>query len=320
MWSHDALWKGLLQVYFADFLELAVPEVAKELRPAKHRILEQESFADLPKGKKALLDLLAEVSSAQGSGGLVLVHTEVEHRFGQPMDSRMERYFFHLRLKYDRPIVPIVLFLKGGQARLAQRHVEHHAAGSLVNRFSYWAVGLSSWRAEDLVNRGPLGLALATCARGDRLPKDEQRFLCMQALLDTKANPAQQELLITAIETYLELNREQTMKYAERVARSQRHVEMQKMELTWAGKLHLKGRKEGLELGRQQGVELGRREGLETSRRMLGMILSQRFGERGGPLADRLGDINDPATLEKVSQRALADASFGEIERLLGDG
>ena len=84
------------------------------------------------------------------------------------------------------------------------------------------------------------------------------------------------------------------------------------MELTWAGKLHLKGRKEGL--------ELGRREGLETSRRMLGMILSQRFGERGTSLVDRLGDINDPATLEKVSQRALADASFGEIERLLGDG
>lgn len=319
MWSHDALWKGLLQAYFADFLELAVPEVAKELQPAKHRILEQESFADLPKGRKALVDLLAEVSSAH-ERGLVLVHAEVEHRFGQAMDDRMERYFFHLRLKYRQPIVPIVLFLKGGQAKLAQRHVEHHAAGCLVNRFSYWAVGLSAWRAEELLDRGALGLALATCARADRLPKDEQRYLCMQALLDTKANPAQQQLLITAIETYLELNQEQAMKYAERVARSQRQVEMQKMELTWAGKLHSKGRKEGLELGRRQGVELGRREGLETSRRMLGMILSQRFGEQGSSLIERLGSIDEPATLEKVSRRALADAPLREIERLLGGG
>lgn len=121
------------------------------------------------------------------------------------------------------------------------------------------------------------------------------------------------------------------------------------MELTWAGKLHERGRKEGAELGRKEGlllgrkegaelgrkeglllgrqegadlgrkegVELGRQKGLATSRRMLQLILEQRFGKTKHELAGRLGRIDDLALLESISRRALADAPWDEIEKLM---
>ena len=157
-----------------------------------------------------------------------MVHIEVERDLGATMDRRMEHYFFHLRLKYEEGIIPIVLFLRGGQAGSTQRHVFHRVAGQQINHFTYWSLGLSQWQARPLLKQGPLAIALAACARGDRLPKDEQKFLCMQALLESDVDEAQEQLLVTAIETYLNLNEPQKMKYAERVSQSPRKTELQK--------------------------------------------------------------------------------------------
>ena len=218
MYSHDALWKGLLQVYFQDFLELVVPDIAGTLKLEEREFLEKESFIDLPKGRKALVDLLARVPSIEDRAKLVLVHVEVERAFAEAMDRRMPRYYFHLRLKHDDPIVPIVLFLRGGEAGITRRHVEHRVGGHVVYRFSYWAIGLSAWQAEPLLERGALGVALASCTRGDRLPEDQLKLICMEALLDTriktKLDGAQEQLLLTAIETYLPLNEDQFQAHA----------------------------------------------------------------------------------------------------------
>ena len=323
MYSHDALWKGLIQAFFPDFMQLVVPKLADQLKLEECQFLEKEVFADLPKGRKVMPDLLAEVPSLDGPKQLVLVHTEVELQFGRDMDLRMARYFFHLSLKYELPIVPIVLFLRGGQPGINVRSVEHRIGGFTVNRFSYWSLGVSKTEARSWLSRGALGVALATCARGDRLSKDEQKFLCMEALLGAGVDEAQEQLLVAAIETYLALNEEQKMKYAERVKASPYQKEMQQVELTWAGKLHERGRREGLELGRRQGVEVGRQQGvelgrLEESRRMLRLILTQRFGSSAKQLESRLGRLDDRSRLEEIGRQALADASLEEIERLLG--
>lgn len=325
MHHHDALWKGLLQTFFTDFLELAVPDIAARLLTAERQFLEQEAFTDLPEGHQALLDLVAEVPARDGPDELVLIHVEVERDFGSAMDRRMWRYFAHLSLKYERPIVPIVLFLRGGQPGITRRPVEHRVGEALVNRFTYWSCGLSAWEARFLLARPPLGVALAACARGDRLPRYEQKYLCMKSILENcrQVNEAEKQLLITAIETYLALNEEQEMKYAERVSESAYRVEMKEMELTWAGKLHergvLEGRKEGVELGRKQGVELGRKQGIELGRRLLVSLLGQRFGALPKSLIRLIDGLEDPAAIEAASQQALRAASLEEVEKTLSD-
>jgi len=337
MHYHDALWKGLLQAFFPDFLQLTVPEIAAELRLEEGRFLEKESLFEPPDGQLALADLVAEVPAGDGAEKLILVHVEVERSFGRGMDLRMWRYFAHLCLKYSRPIIPIVLFLRGGKAGVTRRQVDIEFSGFVINRFTYWALGLSASKARDLLEQPPLGVALAACARGDRLARHEQKYLCMEAILDSTVSKTEQRLLVTAVETYLELNEEQKMKYAERVARSSRSAEVTRMELTWAGKLHQKGmelgrregvelgkregvelgRREGVELGRREGVELGRREGVELGRRMLLKLAEQRFGQLPSSFIGRIARLEDPARLDRLSDQVLSVGSLADLEDLV---
>ncbi|MEO1366020.1 MAG: hypothetical protein AAFX50_02500, partial [Acidobacteriota bacterium] len=256
MQRHDGLWKELLRAFFPEFLELTVPEVAAALEVETPRFLEQESFTDLHDGSHVRMDLVVEVqrrgrpSGAGRPDRLVIVHIEVERDFGAAMDRRIFRYFAHLKLKLDLPIVPIVLFLRGGPAGVERRHYREAVGDFEVLDFSYGALGLSRAAAEEFRGTSPLGAALAACTRGDGLPRHERKFRCTEAILDADVNAAQQMLLINAIETYLELDTHEALKYKDRIQRSPRKKEVLKMEMTWADRLRETGRREGVAIGR----------------------------------------------------------------------
>ncbi|MEO1365986.1 MAG: DUF4351 domain-containing protein [Acidobacteriota bacterium] len=330
--QHDALWKSLLQAYFPDFLEAVAPEVANQLILEERTFLDQEAFVDLPDGHKALLDLLAKVPSREGPERVVLIHVEVERTFRRAMDRRMWRYFAHLSLKYDEPVLPIVLFLRGGEGGVTRRHVHRRIGEAQVNRFSYWSFGLSGARVDDLLRHGPLGVALASCVRRD-LPPDELKLRCLEALLESSPNDAESQLLMDAVSTYITLDRSQEINYANRVEVSPNRKEIRAMELTWAGKLEKKfekkfreigrreglelGKKQGVELGKKQGVELGKEQGLKLARSVFLKILAQRFGELPLPLVDRVDAI--PAKrLEALTDAALTAPTLADVEALLG--
>ncbi|MEO1086932.1 MAG: hypothetical protein AAFY88_22075, partial [Acidobacteriota bacterium] len=320
------------QAFFPDFLRAVAPEVADQLIPEQRTFLEQEAFADLPDGHKALLDLLARVPAREGPERVVLVHVEVEKAFRRAMDRRMWRYFAHLSLKYDTPILPIVLFLRGGDGGVTRRHVRHRFAGAQVNHFSYWSFGLSRARVDDLLHHGPLGVALASCVRRD-LPPDELKLRCLEALLESSVNDAESQLLLDAVNTYIALNKDQEIKYANRVKTSPKRTEIRAMELTWAGKLEKKyrdigrreglqqgvelGKKQGVELGKKQGVELGKRQGVELARSVFLKILAQRFGEFPVAIVDRVDAIRTPERLETLTDAALTASTLAEVEELL---
>ncbi|MEO1085252.1 MAG: hypothetical protein AAFY88_13515 [Acidobacteriota bacterium] len=321
MYRHDTLWKGLLQAFFPDFLTVVAPEVADHLDMSSPTFLEQETFTDPPEGEKALLDLLAKVPSREGPVQVVLIHVEVEREFRRTMDLRMWRYFAHLSLKYPHAILPIVLFLRGGEGGVGRRQVQHRVGDAIVNAFSYWTLGLSRSTVDAMLDFGPLGVALASCVRQD-LPKDEQKFRCVSALASSDVDPAQRHLLLTAVNTYLSLNKDEKMKYAERVAESVSQPEIRKMELTWAGKLEQKHRRKYTKLGRQEGVELGRQEGVEAGRcavgrRLLLKIVATRFGQPSATFADQVHDLDDPDRLELLCDRALVAPELAEVEALL---
>jgi len=154
-----------------------------------------------------------------------------------------------------------------------------------------------------------LGVALATCARKDRLPREEQRYLCMEAMLKSGVDSAVEQLLLTSIETYLKLNEEEKMKYAERMSTSPYRAELREKELTWAGELHEKGRRRGRQEGRQ--------EGLRVAQRLLMNIVTRRFGEPPADLAKTIQRLEDPVRLEALSDRALTAADLEEFEASL---
>lgn len=310
MQKHDGLWKELLRTFFSEFLELVVPQIVVTLETEKRRFLEQEAFTDFKDGSHARMDLVAEVPARGQPGRLVVVHIEVQRDFGVSMDKRVFRYFAHLKLKFDLPVVPIVLFLRGGPAGLETRHYKEVIEGFTVNHFSYCAVGLSRAGVNDFLTTSALGPALASCTRGDDLPPYERKFRCVEAILDARVDDAQQVLLLNAVETYLRLTENQQVKYNHRVSKSSKREEVVRMEMTWADRLHQRGRREGVEKGRLEGAEMGRRE---MGQRLLLRLVTKRFGEPSSTLKRRIAELGDLEELESLSERVFFTESLADL-------
>jgi hypothetical protein len=63
--NHDQSFKELISTFFLEFLELFVPDLAKDIEPDSIRFLPQEYFADLVEGNEKIIDLLVEVRLAE---------------------------------------------------------------------------------------------------------------------------------------------------------------------------------------------------------------------------------------------------------------
>ena len=68
--DHDQIFKTLFKSFFREFLEGFLPEIAEEIDFSSVNFLDQEFFTDINRGRKKLLDLVAEVKlkGKQGTG------------------------------------------------------------------------------------------------------------------------------------------------------------------------------------------------------------------------------------------------------------
>ncbi|MEM1176900.1 MAG: hypothetical protein AAGM22_01030 [Acidobacteriota bacterium] len=333
MQKHDALWKELIRAFFPEFIELVLPQVAAVLDCTKPRFLEQESFVDYPDGSFVRMDVVAEVPFRDQLQQLVIILTEIEREFGAAMDRRVFRYFAHLKIKLDKPVIPIVLFLRGGPAGVEKRDYREAIGDFVVHKFTYCAVGLSRAKLEDFIKKSSLGPALASCTRGDGLPPFEQKFRCVEAILDAGVDDARQILLLNTVETYLELDETEELKYQRRVEASPKREEVREMETTWADRLRHEGleagrregvaagrregvaagRREGVAVGRREGVALGRREGVAVAHRLLMELAVSRFGDLTPSVKARFEALGDLAEIAAWSERILKADSLAEL-------
>lgn len=157
MSDHDQLFKTLIRRFFDDLLRIVVPDVARELRLEQPRFLDGEQFTDVPEGERRQLDVVAAVQTTDAETEIVLVHVEIEARArGREMDERMWRYAMQLRLRHERPVVPIVVFLKGGRPDVEEVTVEQRFAGRRLASFTYSAFGLARSEASRYLDRPEL--------------------------------------------------------------------------------------------------------------------------------------------------------------------
>jgi len=158
--GHDQLFKALLEKFFRDFLELFFPKVAGRLDFGTLVFLDKELFADFPQGPTREVDVVARLETHEGELELVLVHVEVQSRPEKDFARRMFEYSALLWLRDRAPIFPVVLYLQGGNG-LTDEEWELSLFGRELSRFRYASVGLAGLRAEEYVETGPLGVALA---------------------------------------------------------------------------------------------------------------------------------------------------------------
>src|SRR5881296_1733515 len=109
MIDHDRLFKELLTNFFAEFVELFLPEMAAYLDKKSLVFLDKEIFTDVTSGEKHEVDVVAR-AKFRGRDSCFLVHLENQAQQQADFNSRMFDYFARLHRKYRLPVYPIALF------------------------------------------------------------------------------------------------------------------------------------------------------------------------------------------------------------------
>ena len=243
--GHDQLFKAVLEKFFRDFLELFFPKVAKRLDFRTLVFLDKELFADLPQGPTREVDVVARLETQEGEPETVLVHIEVQSRPEKDFARRMFEYSVLLWLRHRAPIFPVVLYLQRGEG-LTDEQYRTRLFGREIFRFDYASVGLARLRAEEYVETGLLGAALAVLMapikRADPVAFEAD---LMRRVAKSGLDDFRKFLLFDIIETYSRLSAEERTRFERLISRKEYRT-VQKVKETWSDRMRAEGKRETL--------------------------------------------------------------------------
>jgi len=305
--GHDQLFKEFLKAFFRDFLKLFYPDVARRLNWETLRFLDKELFTDIPEGSLREADVVAEVQTREGAPELLLVHVEVQAKQERDFPERMFQYYALLWLRYQMPVFPIVVYLRGGGEGLTEGEYLVTLFEREQLRFRYASVGLARLDAGEYLEMGePVGAALAALMNrrrsGDPLTL---RAWMLQRIAQSGFDEARKFLLLNLIETYFELGAEE-MKRFRHLLSKEGYREAQEMEVTWADKIRQQGKLEGKAEGKAEGR-------VEAKRETLLRLLTRKFGALPQETTSRVRALESVEELDAYLDRVLTAKSLGEM-------
>jgi hypothetical protein len=136
MIDHDRLFKELLTTFFAEFVDLFLPDVAAYLDHSSLTFLDKEVFTDVTSGERHEADIVAR-ARFRDEDAFFLVHVENQATPQAEFGQRMFRYFARLYEKHGLPVYPVVVFSYDAPpgAGPLRRHVPRlHAAAIPLSR------------------------------------------------------------------------------------------------------------------------------------------------------------------------------------------
>ena len=298
MTDHDQFFKNLLQEFFGDLLRIVVPELAPGLRVDEPTFLESELFTSFPEGRRRYLDLVARVETLEDEAGVVLVHVEIERQARRQMGLRLLDYALQLWLAHHLPVVPIVVYLRGGKPDVTREEVQVDVLGQRFHSFGYLAFGLSRSRATEYLARPePLAWGLAGLMNRGEMSKARHRLACLSPMTRARLSDRRRFLLVNCVETYVQLDPAAQEEY-ETLLAEEGHEEVATMETTWADRL----RQEGFEAGVREGIQEGREEG---KRDLVLDLLARRFGPLTEGTIKRVNALTSSEELSRLAARVL---------------
>lgn len=298
MGRHDHLFKELFEAFFGDLLSLVVPHHRSKLVPEAAQFLRGEMFIDAPRGAKREVDLLARVPAREGRAPrYVLVHVEVEARARRSMAKRLWRYAMMIRLRHDKPVIPIVVYLRGGKPDVVRETYRERLWGEETLRFHYYAFGLSGSSAERYLDRDePLAWALSSLMRRRTESPAKHKLHCLRRISTTSMQDSEKYLLAYTVENYLQLDEDDRKEYREMLAEIDER-ELPEVE-SWAdyqAKLKREGRQEGV-------------------RGSILAVLEGRFGKVPTAVRRRVEAVSSLEELDRWLSLAATVDSLGELD------
>ncbi len=316
MSRHDQLFKDLFRAFFPDLLLLADIDLAALLaadRGSGIKFLDKEVFLEVPEGRRREADLVAELSSPKSSQK-ILIHVEIERRFLNSMGRRLWRYSHQLYLRYDLPVVTIVVFLRGGPPGGQRIDYLELAFEWEVHRFRYLSFGLSKLPAQTLLERPePLAWALAALAQPGELGRAKLKIELLLKIAKAPLREDERYLLTDCVETYLQLAGRDAEEFAA-LRLAQKAPEVEAMELTWSERMAIQYTQKGIEKGVRKGLEQGIKKGVEQGvRDTLLHLLAKRFGRVSPAVRGRIKAVESLEELRALVDRTLEVTSIEEL-------
>ncbi len=291
--GHDQLFKALLESFLREFMELFFPDVAERLDFQSQRLVDKELFTDFPEGRLREADVVVELQTREGNPEILLVHVEVQAGGETDFGKRMFGYYSMLRLRYQMPVFPVVLYLKGGPSGEVAEYRDELFGWEVV-RFRYASVGLARLSVQEYVEASPLAAALsALMRRGRSADALELRARMLKRVVESSLDEARQYLLVNVIETYFPLSGVDLERFREVAARKE-FAKVQDTDLTWGDKLLL------------EGALQGKRETLKRQ-------VAAKFGPLPTEVATRIDEVVSAEELDQYLDRVLAAESLDDI-------
>jgi len=290
--DHDRLFKELLTVFFVEFVQLFLPDVAAYLDTTSIEFLDKEVFTDVTEGEKHEVDLLVK-ARFQEEEAFFLVHVENQSKRQTDFPKRMFTYFARLHEKYNIPVYPVVLFSYKKPLREAPNRYQVAFPGKTVLQFDYVRIQLNRLAWRDFLSK-PNPVASALMANMKIAPHDRPkvRLECLRLLATLKLDPAKSQLIGGFIGTYLKLNAEEMKQYEQEFAKLTPEEKEANMELMnpWVKQGWEDGKKEGMQIGKEEIVVrlLNRRFGSVSTKitARLNYLTSEQLSELGEDLLD----------------------------------
>lgn len=212
MIDHDRLFKELLIVFFIEFVDLLLPKLARYLDPSSIEFLDKEVFTDVTEGERHEADIVVR-ARFRGQDSCFLVHVENQAQPQPEFARRMFRYFARLHERHALPVYPIVVFSHDSTRPEPDRY-ELSFPDLEVLRFQFRSIQLRRLNWRDYLRR-PNPVAAALMARMGMTEEERPRVKleCLRLLATLRLDPARMKLISGFIDTYLRLNREETLRF-----------------------------------------------------------------------------------------------------------
>jgi putative YhgA-like transposase len=295
--GHDALFKSLLRGFFDGFLRLIVPALARRLDLTALAPLDKELFTDWPQRRRREVDLLVRVPHLGGRGDL-LVHVEIEARARREMARRLWHYGNQIQALHGLEVLPVVVYLRGGRPGVHLERWEDRLLEPEQSDFRFYAFGLSGCRAEEwLAKPEPLAWGLAALMRSAPWDRAEHKLACLRRIAAALLPELSRFLLVNCVETYLELNAEESARFASLGAREE-DEQVRATQRTWADRMR----------------EEGKETGLTALRQVLLRLLGQRFGAVPDGVRQGVERIASLERLAALAERVLEVRSLEELD------
>jgi hypothetical protein len=319
--DHDRLFKELLTTFFAEFLDLFFPKLAKTLDRASIEFLTQEHFTNILEGEAYRVDIVAK-ARFKDSAAFFLIHVEHQSTAPASFPLRFFRYYSAIFEKHGLPIYPIVIYSHDAPAKAQPNVYRVDFADGEVLRFHYRVVQLNrlSWRK--FVNK-PNPVASALMAKMKIAPRDRPKVKaeCLRLMLTLRLNPGRMRLIASFVDAYLNLSESEDRVFQQTLERgSLKPKEREKVmeyvtswERRGLEKGRLEGRTEGRNEGLNEGLNEGRNEGVAALREALIDVLTSRFGPPDDSLLFRLSQIDTLDELRQLMKRVLQARSPQEL-------